>query len=83
MEPGAGLGTVCRKSAQVEREPGGGPAAADVVVEVAVQRLEGAVEVRGQRDEQDPDVQLGQPEPPGQQIQPVAPLESQLSGAGS
>ncbi|GDY71733.1 hypothetical protein SAV31267_012180 [Streptomyces avermitilis] len=62
------------KAAQVEGEPGAGPTAADVVVEVAVQRLEGAVEVRREGDEQDPDVQLGQPESPGEQAQPVARL---------
>ena len=70
MEPGPSLGEVHGQSAQVERRPDGGPAPADVVVEVPVQRLEGAVQVGGEGDEQDPGVQLGEPETYRESLQP-------------
>ena len=44
-------------AAQLEGEPDAGPAAGDVVVQVAVQALELGVEVGGQGDEQDLDVE--------------------------
>lgn len=72
VEAGAALGAVRGHPAQVEREADGRPAAADVVVEVAVERFEGAVEVGGEHGEQDAGVQRGQAEPGGELVQPVA-----------
>ncbi len=53
VEAGAGPWIGGGEAAQVEGEAGGGAAAAHVVVEVAVQRLEGAVDVGREREEQD------------------------------
>ncbi len=58
--------------AQLQGEPGGGPAAAHVVVEVAVERLDAPVHVRGEGDQQEGGVQAGESRPQGQPGQAVA-----------
>ncbi len=61
-ESGPARGLVGRYAAQVQGESDGGPAAADVVVEVAVEGLEGAVQVGGEGDEEEGGVEVGQAE---------------------
>jgi len=68
-EPGA-AGAGHRLAAQLQRQPDGGPAPGHVVVEVAVQPLEPGVDIRGQRHQQQLDVQPGEPEAAGQVEQP-------------
>ncbi len=52
--------------AQLQGEPDGGPAARQVVVEVAVEPLEPRVQIGCHRDQEQVHVQRRQPEPPGQ-----------------
>ena len=52
-QPGAGVRVGGGQSAQPQGQPDGGAAAADVVVEVAVELLEAVVQVRDERDEQE------------------------------
>lgn len=53
VEAGACRREVGGRPAQFQGESDGGPASADVVVEIAVERLEAPVEVGGERDEED------------------------------
>ncbi len=71
MEPGAPGGGVRGHPAQVERERHGRPATGHVVIEVAVQRLEGAVQVGRQRDQQDLGVEGAQAQPVGEPVEAV------------
>jgi hypothetical protein len=58
-----------RQTAQLKGQAGGGPAAAEVVVEVAVEPLESRVEVGRHRDEQQFHIERGQAERGGQFVQ--------------
>jgi len=66
--PGGGLGE--RDSGELQREADRGPAAADVVVEVAVEALQPRVEVGRERGHQQVDVQRGETGGAGEPAQP-------------
>ena len=65
-----GPGRPRRRPAQLEAQADGGPAAGHVIVEVAVQALEAAVEVGRQGDQQQIHVEIVEPGPLGQAAQP-------------
>jgi hypothetical protein len=69
-EAGAGGGVRRGQSAQRQSEADGGAAPGDVVVEVAVERLEPVVEVGEEGDEQDLHIEVGEVEIGGQAAQP-------------
>ena len=75
-KPGTAAAGRVEGAAQLEGEPDAGPAAGDVVVQVAVQALELRVEVGGQGDEQDLGVEGGEVEGPGEAA------EAQVGTAG-
>lgn len=71
MEPGPRTRRVDGDADQVEGERDGGPATADVVVQIAVQRLEGAIQVGGEGDEEHGGVEFGQTETRAEVGEPV------------
>ena len=72
-EPRAGVRGQARRPGQLEGQPDRGAAPGDVVVEVAVEPLEAAVEVREERDEEQVDVEVGQPRIGGHPPEPDRP----------
>ncbi len=81
-DPGPRRGRGRRDAAHREREAHRGPAPGHVVVEVAVEPLEAGVEVGGERDEEQFDVELGEPGGALQPAQPGAPAGGLGGGLG-
>ena len=81
LQPGAGGGRHRGLAGQLQRQPDRGASPGDVVVEVAVQPLEPAVQIRQQRDHQQLDVQRGQAGGPGEPAQPQSST-ARLGGVG-
>ncbi len=66
LQPGSGGGRHRGLPGELESQPDRGTPSTDIIVEISVQALEPAVQIRQQRDHQQFDVDLTQPGHPGE-----------------